>query len=636
MVAKVDDAVITVTDVQDRINKQSPFVRARYTNADKKKEFLDGLVKFEVMAAEAARRGYDKDPDVQRVMKQQMISKLMQKDFESKLKVEDVPDADVEKYYNEHPAEFHQKDEVRVSEILVKDKGKAERAYAEARALPKGAANVMDQKGFRDLVAKYSEDEESKPRGGDLSFFASDSTTVPSRSSKRRSTSRRSATSLRRSRPTRAGRSSVSPRSAPGSTARWPRPSDRSSSGCSGICARRPWTPSSTTSRRRAASASATRTWPRSWSRRVRRARPPARRRRDARAASGRHTTFRRARRSNPPVKSSGRSIASQVAVSPRVALALALAAVLFTPVAAQARVVERVAAVVGDALVLASEVEDRVGPLMADVNRITDPDKRSARATALRREVLERLIDDELIYQQAAELKLSISSEQVDASIEEIKKQNNLTDEQLREALRGQGMTMASYRADFRRQLLRFRVLNIAVGSRVNISDDEVRAYYERHMKDGSNVQVRASHVYVAIPEGADAAVAAEKQAQAQKILERAQAGEDFAKLARETSDDAATRADGGDLGYFGKDMLPKAIEELVFSMKVGDIRGPIRVDRGFHVIKLVDRKVKDPKPFDEVKDDIRNQLRGKDMERQTKIYLGELRKKTLVDIRY
>jgi peptidyl-prolyl cis-trans isomerase C len=179
VVAKVDDAVITVTDVQDRINKQSPFVRARYTNADKKKEFLDGLVKFEVMAAEAARRGYDKDPDVQRVMKQQMISKLMQKDFESKLKVEDVPDADVEKYYNEHPTEFHQKDEVRVSAIFAKDKGKADHAYAEAKALPKGPAGLGDQKGFRDLVTKYSDDEESKPRGGDLSFFGEDSATVP-------------------------------------------------------------------------------------------------------------------------------------------------------------------------------------------------------------------------------------------------------------------------------------------------------------------------------------------------------------------------------------------------------------------------------------------------------------------------
>jgi len=178
VVAKVDDAVITVEDVQERINKQSPFVRARYTSADKKKEFVDGLVKFEVMAAEAARRGYDKDPDVQRVMKQQMISKLMQKDFESKLKVEDVPDADVEKYYNEHPAEFHQKDEVRVSQIVVKDKAKADRVYNEARALPK-AATGADQKGFRDLVTKYSEDDESKTRAGDLSFFSEDSTTVP-------------------------------------------------------------------------------------------------------------------------------------------------------------------------------------------------------------------------------------------------------------------------------------------------------------------------------------------------------------------------------------------------------------------------------------------------------------------------
>ena len=115
--------------------------------------------------------------------------------------------------------------------------------------------------------------------------------------------------------------------------------------------------------------------------------------------------------------------------------------------------------------------------------------------------------------------------------------------------------------------------------------------------MKDGTNVQVRASHVFIAIPEGADAQVVADKQAQAQKVLERAKAGEDFAKLAKESSDDAATRAEGGDLGFFGKDMLPKPIEEIVFAMKVGDIRGPIRADRGFHVIKLVDRKLKDPK---------------------------------------
>ena len=181
VVAKVDDAVITVGDVQERINKQSPFVRARYTTNEKKKEFLDSLIRFEVMANEAERRGYDKDPEVLRVMKQQMISKFLQKDFESKLKVEDVPDADVEKYYKEHPAEFNQKDEVRVSEVTVKDKGKADKAYSEAKALPKAAAvaPAPNEKQFKDIVNKYSDDEEAKQRGGDLGFFDKDSTRYP-------------------------------------------------------------------------------------------------------------------------------------------------------------------------------------------------------------------------------------------------------------------------------------------------------------------------------------------------------------------------------------------------------------------------------------------------------------------------
>jgi peptidyl-prolyl cis-trans isomerase C len=177
VVAKVDDNVITVGDVQERINKQSPFIRSRYTTLEKKKEFLDNLIRFEVMAAEAQKRGYDKDPEVIRVMKQQMISKFLQKDFESKLKVEDVPDADVEKYYAAHPEEFNRKDEVRVSQIVLKDKAKADKVAAEVKALPK--APTADQKPFRDLVAKYSEDEDSKQRSGDLTFFDKDSVAYP-------------------------------------------------------------------------------------------------------------------------------------------------------------------------------------------------------------------------------------------------------------------------------------------------------------------------------------------------------------------------------------------------------------------------------------------------------------------------
>jgi peptidyl-prolyl cis-trans isomerase SurA len=302
----------------------------------------------------------------------------------------------------------------------------------------------------------------------------------------------------------------------------------------------------------------------------------------------------------------------------------------------AEARVVEKVAAVVGTDIILASEVEEKAGPLMADVSRIPEAEKRAARASALRREVLDHLIDDELISAQAAELRLTVTPEQVDASIAEIKRQNNIDDEQLKQALRGQGMTMAGYRSDLKKQLLRFRVLNIAVGSKINVSDEDVRAYYERHYKAGSaNVQVRASHIFLSIPEGADAGAIADKEALGRKLVERA-ATEDFAKLAKEYSDDAATRGEGGDLGFFGKDMLPKPIEDLVFAMKLGEVRGPVRAERGFHVIKLLDRKVAEAKPLAEVDEEIRMQLRQKEMEKQTKGYLADLRKRTLVDIRY
>ena len=87
---------------------------------------------------------------------------------------------------------------------------------------------------------------------------------------------------------------------------------------------------------------------------------------------------------------------------------AVAALAAALAPRAAAARMVEKIAAVVGENVVLASEVEEKAGPLLADVNKIPDPDKRAARASSLRREVLDRLIDDELILQQAAELKLT------------------------------------------------------------------------------------------------------------------------------------------------------------------------------------------------------------------------------------
>src|SRR5690606_9467937 len=91
--ATIDDVTITLGEFQERINRQSPYIRARYTSLEQKKEFLDSLIRFEVLAKEAYRRGMQNDPEVVRTMKQVMIQKLMRDEFDSKVTADSISDA---------------------------------------------------------------------------------------------------------------------------------------------------------------------------------------------------------------------------------------------------------------------------------------------------------------------------------------------------------------------------------------------------------------------------------------------------------------------------------------------------------------------------------------------------------------
>jgi peptidyl-prolyl cis-trans isomerase C len=176
VVARVDGKPITLSDVQQRIDALDPFSKARYSSPEQRKRFLENLVRFEVLAREAEKRGYDRDPDVQRALKNQMIQVFLRKELDEKLKAEPITDADVARYYKEHEAEFRQPEQVRVSQILVKEREQAEKVAAEARAEQK---HDKSDKAFRALVEKYSIDEDSRALGGDLTFFDRQNTQLP-------------------------------------------------------------------------------------------------------------------------------------------------------------------------------------------------------------------------------------------------------------------------------------------------------------------------------------------------------------------------------------------------------------------------------------------------------------------------
>jgi peptidyl-prolyl cis-trans isomerase C len=161
----IGEETVTLGQFAEQIAEKSPYLRARYASPARRRELLDELVKFELMANEAKRRGLDKSEDVERAKRTVMVQQMMKAEFEDKVKLSDIGDAEIEAYYKAHPEEFNKPAQVRASQIVVKDENKAKRVL-------KLASDAKDEEAFRKLVSEYSEHAESKAEGGDLHFFS--------------------------------------------------------------------------------------------------------------------------------------------------------------------------------------------------------------------------------------------------------------------------------------------------------------------------------------------------------------------------------------------------------------------------------------------------------------------------------
>jgi peptidyl-prolyl cis-trans isomerase C len=171
-VAKGDGVLVTAGEFKAKMEEQSPFVRARYNTLERKKEFLENLIRLELLAAEARRRGLDKDPEVQATLEKIMVQKLVRTAFDEKGGAE--PDADaIRKYYEEHQGEFVKPERVRVSHILLRaEKGSPQRAQklAAARKLLASLHSDRSPLAFSNAARDVSEDAATKAAGGDLGY----------------------------------------------------------------------------------------------------------------------------------------------------------------------------------------------------------------------------------------------------------------------------------------------------------------------------------------------------------------------------------------------------------------------------------------------------------------------------------
>jgi peptidyl-prolyl cis-trans isomerase SurA len=300
----------------------------------------------------------------------------------------------------------------------------------------------------------------------------------------------------------------------------------------------------------------------------------------------------------------------------------------------ASAEVVSGVAAIVNDEIITYLELNREYAMILKEEEkRGTVPPEA---AVKLKRDVLNSMIDRALVKQKIKELNIVISEEEIRQSIEDIKRQNKLSQEALTSALLSQGMTFDQYKAQMKEQLERLRLMSQEVKSKIQVSEREIREYYEANRALYiEEPTYRARHIFMKVDKKASSEEIKKIMAKAADVMVEAKSESDFAALARKYSDDAGAAKDGGDLGTFKKgDMLPE-IESAVITMKPGEISDLVTTPAGFHIIKLEEKSPEQLKPLETVKASIDDLLYRKKSEERFKQWAEELRKAAAVEIK-
>jgi peptidyl-prolyl cis-trans isomerase SurA len=289
------------------------------------------------------------------------------------------------------------------------------------------------------------------------------------------------------------------------------------------------------------------------------------------------------------------------------------------------AELMDKVVAVVNDDLITLSELNE----MAAKINSNPDAPKEDQRT------VLDQMIELKLLDQEAKKLGLSVSEREVDAAIEAVKRQYNLTDEQMDEVLKKQNLTPEAFREQWRFQILGNKVIGTQVKGQIAVTEDEIKKYYEENygeLETGKEMHI----AHILIPFDPNSPDEKEKaRVLAREITEKARSGEDFGELAKEYSKDTGSAERGGDLGYVQKGELVASLEEAIKETPVGEVSEPVESPSGFHVIKVLDKRESSASSIDDAREEIKQKIYRQKAESALKTWVEGVRKTAYIEVK-
>lgn len=248
---------------------------------------------------------------------------------------------------------------------------------------------------------------------------------------------------------------------------------------------------------------------------------------------------------------------------------------------------VDRIVAIANDAVITRSELDEQIHTIKQQLRQQKTqlpPD------ALLQKQVLERLISNQLQLQLAASTGIRVDDEVLNKAIGRIAEQNKLSITEFRDVLEKDGVNFASFREDIRNEITMTRLRQRQVDSRINVTDQEVARFLAAQADKGkSDDEYRVSHILIAVPEAASPEQIQAAKQKAQQVLDDLRGGADFKETAIAVSN-GQQALEGGDLGWRSAGQLPSLFAPLVGRMKPGDLSDIIRSPSGFHIIKLFD----------------------------------------------
>lgn len=227
-------------------------------------------------------------------------------------------------------------------------------------------------------------------------------------------------------------------------------------------------------------------------------------------------------------------------------------------------------------------------------------------------REILDELIIDRLISRKASSVE--IKDAELEAELGKVKSQFPSEDVFKAEMAKA-GETETSFRDNVKKMMQQQKWMEAQLGDQTKVDDAEIKKFYDENKKEFEHPElVRASHILIRVPEGADEATVAAKKKAADAALARVTTKkEDFTAVAKEVSEEPGASESGGDLNFFPKDRMVPEFANAAFAMKSGEIsKEPVKTQFGWHVIKVTDRKPAGTMDFDEVKEQVGFYLQG------------------------